>query len=87
MTLKKIFNIIVWQKLIWATQTINVWLLFGMVDEGVSSRSFRLKDHAYMGWFWSRMERFVNAIFRNKNHCRNAYLVESAKVAAWERHV
>jgi hypothetical protein len=37
-------------------------------DETISARCYRQQ--------WRRAERFVNALFNDPNHCRNAYLSE-----------
>lgn len=43
-------------------------LLGGMADETISARCYRNK--------WKRRERFINWLFRDPDHCHQAYLSE-----------
>ena len=47
-------------------------LLAGSADETISARCHRCK--------WVRRERFVNWLFNDAMHCRNAYLAEELQL-------
>ena len=83
--MKKLIDILIWQKLISLTQLLNVWVFQGKADESTSSRCFRLRHDPYMGWFWSRLMKLVNWLFMDPDHCFKAYKAEKAKLASWER--
>jgi len=78
-----IFDALIWQKLIWATQSVNVWLYQGNADESVSGRSYRLRNHRFGGWFWGSQRKAINwffrTFFRQADHCKKAYEAEFAK--------
>lgn len=84
--MKELFNIFVWQKLIWATQTINVWVLQGYSDETTSSNCYRQKDHPIFGKMFTCFYKGIDWLFRDPEHCKKSYLVELEKKASWEKH-
>ena len=53
-----------WQLLIAIDQFVNT-ILGGWADETLSARAYRLK------WVWT--QRFINLLFIDSLHCRDAY--------------
>ena len=83
MTLKAIFDALIGQKLIWLTQSVNVWIYQGDADESVSGRSWRLRDHSAMGWLWGNQRKAIDwvfsKVFKQANHCKRTYDAELLK--------
>jgi|TARA_B110000908_G_scaffold49984_1_gene61093 hypothetical protein len=71
-----------WNWFIWGTQGLNT-LLAGSPDESTSSRAYRLKEKIV----WKDLYSLINWLFRDKDHCKDAYLVEAAKKESWRKHV
>lgn len=44
-------------------------ILLGYADETLSARSYRARDY----WYGRFMMHFINALFFNRNHCKEAY--------------
>lgn len=54
----------------WASQTINVWLLFGHHDQTVSARCYLNRDKKR----WKYAYLTINAIFFwQDNHCKTSF--------------
>lgn len=81
--LKIIFDALIWQKLIWLTQSANVWVYQGNADETVSGRSYRLRKDPIVGKFWGTQQRVIDWIFLKlfgqENHCQKAHYAELVK--------
>ncbi|QSR34751.1 hypothetical protein CFI10_07035 [Marinobacterium iners] len=55
----------------WASQTVNLWLLFGHHDQTVSARCYLNRDQP--GWRLAYLT--INRIFFwQKDHCRSSHL-------------
>ena len=52
-------------------QLMNVVLLNGSEDHTISGR-VGYKALTVGAWYWLALEKFINALFFDKNHCRNA---------------
>ena len=65
------------QNLIAFDQQLNT-LLNGMADETLSARAHRMREkkQKYWGWTANAIDFVFSTLFREKNHCYNAYMYE-----------
>jgi hypothetical protein len=57
--------------LVVVSQRANAWLFGGSPDETVSGRAHREANAGCH--IWQRRERIINALFRDRTHCRDSH--------------
>jgi hypothetical protein len=60
--------------LVLTSQRANYWLLRGSIHETVSGRCHREAQAGCLKW--QRRERIINALFRDRDHCRVSHALD-----------